>query len=95
MNRYTVLFPFFWRIREGHTTSTVVLNTYHRERVRSDRSDWEFHFFPFFSYGEISAGDHWWKIFYGLAGYERRGRYGLTTLFYVPFQTDGPPLQED
>lgn len=95
-NRYTVLFPFFWRFREGHTTSTLVLNVYHRERTRSDgSSEWEFHFFPFFSYGESSEGGHWWKIFYGLAGYERRGPYGMTTLFYVPFQTDGPPLQSD
>jgi hypothetical protein len=91
-NRYTVLFPFFWRFREGNTTSTLVLNVYHRERVRSDSSEWEFHVFPFFSYGEYSTGGHWWKIFYGLAGYERRGQYGVTTLFYVPFQTDGPPL---
>lgn len=91
-NRYTVVFPFYWRIREGNTTSTLVLNVYHRERVRADSSEWEFHFFPFFSYGESSDGGHWWKIFYGLAGYERRGPYGMTTLFYVPFQTDGPPL---
>ena len=91
-NRYTVAFPFFWRFREGNTTSTLVLNVYHRERVREDSSEWEFHFFPFFSYGESSQGGHWWRIFYGLAGYERRGPYGITTLFYVPFQTDGPPL---
>lgn len=91
-NRYTVVFPFFWRFREGNTTSTLVLNMYHRERVRSESSEWEFHFFPFFSYGESSQGGHWWKIFHGLAGYERRGPYGVTTLFYVPFQTDGPPL---
>lgn len=92
-NRYTVAFPFFWRFREGNTTSTLVLNVYHRERVRQDSSEWEFHIFPFFSYGESSQGGHWWRIFYGLAGYERRGPYGITTLFYVPFQTDGPPLQ--
>lgn len=91
-NRYTVAFPFFWRFREGNTTSTLVLNVYHRERVRADSSEWEFHFAPFFSYGENSQGDHWWRIFFGLAGYERRGAYGITTLFYVPFQTDGPPL---
>ncbi|MBX3272535.1 MAG: hypothetical protein KF729_19910 [Sandaracinaceae bacterium] len=95
-NRYTVLFPFFWRFREGNTTSTLVLNAYHRERTRADgSSEWEFHLFPFFSYGENSEGGHWWKMFYGLAGYERRGQYGVTTLFYVPFQTDGPPLPSD
>jgi hypothetical protein len=87
-----VVFPFFWRFREGNTTSTLVLNMYHRERVRSDSSEWEFNFFPFFSYGESSRGGHWWKIFHGLVGYERRGPHGVTTLFYVPFQTDGPPL---
>ncbi len=91
-NRYTVAFPFFWRFREGNTTSTLVLNVYHRERVRADSSEWEIDIFPFFSYGESSLGGHWWKIFFGLAGYERRGPYGITTLFYVPFQTDGPPL---
>ncbi|MEQ8461393.1 MAG: hypothetical protein RLO52_14110 [Sandaracinaceae bacterium] len=95
-NRYTVLFPFFWRFREGNTTSTLVLNVYHRERTRTDgSSEWEFHVFPFFSYGEYSTGGHWWKIFYGLAGYERRGPYGITTLAYIPFQTDGPTLQPD
>ncbi len=91
-NRTTVLFPFLVRHREGNTTSTLVLNVYHRERVREDSWEWEFHIVPFFAYGENSDRGHWWKIFYGLAGYERRGPYGVTTLFYVPFQTDGPPL---
>lgn len=95
-NRYTVFFPFFWRFREGNTTSTLVLNVYHRERERSDgSSEWEFSIFPFFSYGEYSTGGHWWKLFYGLVGYERRGPYGITTLAYIPFQTDGPPLPSD
>ena len=95
-NRYTVLFPFFWRFREGNTTSTLVMNVYHRERTREDgSSEWEFSIFPFFSYGESSTGGHWWKLFYGLIGYERRGAYGITTLAYIPFQTDGPPLEAD
>lgn len=91
-NRTTVVFPFAVRHREGNTTSTLVLNVYHRERVREDSWEWEFHIVPFFAYGENSDRGHWWKIFYGLAGYERRGPYGVTTLLYIPFQTDGPPL---
>ncbi|MCZ7682140.1 MAG: hypothetical protein M5U28_26450 [Sandaracinaceae bacterium] len=72
-NRTTVVFPFAVRHREGNTTSTLVLNVYHRERVREDSWEWEFHIVPFFAYGENSDRGHWWKIFYGLAGYERRG----------------------
>ncbi|MCC6874330.1 MAG: hypothetical protein IT378_08525 [Sandaracinaceae bacterium] len=89
-NRQTVAFPFFWRFREGTTTSTLFLNLYHRERRRSSSWEWELHIAPFFSYGENSMGGHWWKVFFGLVGYERRGPYGITQLFYATFQTDGP-----
>jgi hypothetical protein len=93
--RYTILFPFFYRVQEGTTTSTVVGPlVYHRERVRSASSDWEFTIFPLFSYGESSNGDHFWRVLFGLFGFERRGPYGLTQLFYATFQTDGPPQEE-
>jgi hypothetical protein len=91
-SRATVILPGFFRFADQDGVSQVVLNTFYREKRVPGGSEWEFHFFPFFSYGENSEGGHWWKILFGLAGYERRGLYGITTLAYIPFQTDGPPL---
>jgi hypothetical protein len=46
-------------------------------------SDWEFHFFPLFSYGQSPTG-HWWNVLYGLAGYTREGATSKMRLVYIP-----------
>ncbi len=89
-NRSTVLFPLFWRFRRGSTVSQLAGNTYYHAWRQGDVSGWEFHFFPLFAYGESGAHDYWWKVLYGLAGYERRGEYARGQVMWVPFQMDGP-----
>ena len=54
-----------------------------RETQVRGGSDWEFHFFPLFSYGESPDG-HWWNVLYGLAGYERRGSMTKLKTLWVP-----------
>ena len=80
-SRATVVFPFVWRFREQSTVSQLVLNTYYHEYRRGGVPGWEFHFFPFFAYGEPRPGDHWWSIFYGARRLPPvrtlRGRTGL------------------
>jgi hypothetical protein len=88
--RATVLFPVFWRFQARASVSELVFNAYwHTSTSRGVRS-WEFHFFPLFSLGGNDVGDHWWKILYGLVGYERAGAYARAQVLWAPFQVDGP-----
>jgi hypothetical protein len=82
-SRSTVGFPIYWRFSEGNTVSQLVLNTYYREKKLRNGLDWEFHFFPLFSYGETPNG-HWWNVLYGLAGYTRSGAATKMRLMYIP-----------
>ncbi|PIE05585.1 MAG: hypothetical protein CSA75_03985, partial [Sorangium cellulosum] len=87
-SRSTVAFPFFWRFDDEKGVSQLLLNTYYSERKMRTGMDWEFHVFPAFSYGETPDG-HWWKIFYGLAGYTRRGEMSKIYAGYIPFVLSG------
>lgn len=84
-SRSTVGFPVYWRFSEGNTVSQVVLNTYYREKKLRNGTDWEFHFFPFFSYGQSPNG-HFWNVLYGLAGYTRSGAAAKMRLMWIPVQ---------
>jgi len=85
-SRQTVVAPIFWRFASRDSVSQLALNTYYHEtRVRSGK-DWEFHFFPLFSYGESPDG-HWWNVLYGLTGYTREGTASKMRLLYIPIKT--------
>ena len=82
-SRTTIGFPVFWRFQEGNTVSQLVLNTYYREKKLRTGLDWEFHVFPFFSYGESPNG-HFWNVLFGLAGYSRSGAATKMRVFWAP-----------
>ncbi len=85
-SRATVVPPIYFRfanVDDGVTQ--VVLNTYYRERPHPTGSDWEFHFFPLFSFGKEPAG-YFWSVLYGLAGYERDGLRRTAKTFWVPIE---------
>lgn len=82
-SRATVVAPAYWRFATQDSVSQLALNTYYRETKVRDGSDWEFHFFPLFSYGESPDG-HWWNILYGLTGYTREGTMAKMRLMYIP-----------
>jgi hypothetical protein len=84
-SRTTIGFPIYWRFAEGNNVTQLALNTFYREKKLREGLDWEFHFFPFFSYGETPNG-HWWNVLYGLAGYTRSGAATRMRLFWIPFQ---------
>lgn len=84
-SRATVGFPLYWRFAEQNTVTQVALNTYYREKKLRSGLDWEFHFFPFFAYGETPQG-HWWNVLYGLAGYTRSGAATKMRLLWIPIQ---------
>lgn len=84
-SRATIGFPIYWRFAEDNTVSQLALNTYYREKKLQNGTDWEFHFFPFFSYGETPNG-HWWKVLYGLAGYSRSGAATTARVLWVPIE---------
>jgi len=81
--RYTVTFPFHARSKVGDRQRDFVLNTMYEKRTDKDRS-WQFHLFPLLARGG-SHQSKWWSLFYGLAGYERRGESRRMTLFWIPF----------
>ncbi|HHH31660.1 MAG TPA: hypothetical protein ENK57_25385 [Polyangiaceae bacterium] len=81
--RATVVFPFVWRFADREGVSQLVGNTYYSEEKVDGGTDWQFHFFPFFSYGESPKG-HWWNVLYGLAGYTREGTFSKMRVGYIP-----------
>ncbi|HVU00191.1 MAG TPA: hypothetical protein VHE30_00515 [Polyangiaceae bacterium] len=87
-SRATVGFPIFWRFAEEDSVSELVGNAYYHERKVAHGLDWQIHLFPVFSYGETPNG-HWWNLFYGLAGYTRRGDFTQIRTFWVPITVSG------
>jgi hypothetical protein len=89
-SRTTVVLPLFWRFADTDGVSQLVGNTFYRERRLSNGLDWEFHFFPAFSYGETPGG-HWWNVLYGLAGYTRDGPMTKMRALWIPIPLSGGP----
>ena len=87
-SRATVAFPFFYRFSDTTSVSQLVGNVFYHDRKLSNGLDWEFHFFPAFSYGETPDG-HWWNILYGLAGYTRKGRMTEMRTLWIPITLSG------
>jgi len=82
--RQTVVFPFYWRFTDQKEIHQLVGNTFYYEEKVKGGSDWQFHFFPLFSYGESPTG-HWWNVLYGMAGYTRDGTMAKMRVAYIPF----------
>jgi len=84
-SRTTIAFPVYYRFADSESVSQLALNTYYHETKVEGGKEWEFHFFPFFSYGESPEG-HWWNILYGLAGYTREGTMSKMRALYIPIK---------
>ena len=85
-DRATVVFPLYWRVSNENAIYQLAGNTYYHEaRAKGGGTEWEFHFFPLFSYGETPGG-HWWNLLYGLAGYTQEGTMSKMRLVYIPFK---------
>lgn len=83
--RQTVIVPAYYRFADDTTVSQLALNTYYHEKQVTGGREWEFHFFPLFSYGESPTG-HWWNVLYGLAGYTRESTAATMRMFYIPIE---------
>lgn len=84
-DRATVVFPLYWRFANQDALYQLVGNTYYHEaRAKGGGKEWEFHFFPLFSYGETPQG-HWWNLLYGMAGYTREGTMSKMRVLYIPW----------
>ena len=88
--RTTIGFPVYWRFADttAGTVTQVAGNTLYREHRVSGGTDWEFHVLPIFSYGENPSG-YWWKVFFGLTGYEHSNDSKRLMLFWTPIQLAG------
>ncbi len=84
-SRVTVVAPLYVRIADDKSVLQVAGNTFYREKQVPGGVDWEFHFFPLFSYGESPVG-HWWNVLYGLAGYTREGTMSKIRTLYIPIK---------
>lgn len=83
-SRSTVFFPLFWRFDKPTLVSQLIGNVYVESSKSRLSKNWEAHIFPLVSFGETQTG-HWWKILYGLIGYERRGPAVQVHAFWIPF----------
>jgi hypothetical protein len=82
-----VVFPFYLRLKRGGRLGHGVLNTYFERSNAPGHSGWQFHFFPLLSFGASQHGQQdgvWWRLLYGLAGYERRGPHRRVHALYLP-----------
>ena len=84
-SRVTVGAPLYFRYADEKSITQVAFNTFYREKKVEGGSDWEFHFFPLFSYGQ-SPTSQWWNLLYGLAGYAHEGTSSRMKLLYVPIK---------
>jgi hypothetical protein len=84
-SRTTIVPPVFFRFADDKSISQIALNTYYREKKVEGGTDWEFHVFPVFSYGQSPTG-HFWNVLYGLAGYSRDGTASKVRALYIPIK---------
>jgi hypothetical protein len=84
-SRTTVILPAVFRFEDDQGVNQLVLNTYYQEKKVKGGREWEFHFFPLFSYGESPQG-HWWNVLYGLAGFTREGTMTKMRALYIPIE---------
>lgn len=82
-SRTTIAFPVFFRFADQQGVSQLALNTYYTEKKVAGGTDWEFHFFPAFSFGGMPNG-HWWNVLYGLVGWTSKGETDKLRLLYIP-----------
>jgi len=89
--RTSVFLPLYVRMERGDTDRHVVLNTMvERSGPKEKRTGYAFHFFPLTAFGKNETS-RFWSLFYGLAGYERRGPYRRITAFWIPFESGPKP----
>jgi hypothetical protein len=89
--RTTIGVPFFWRFAEGRDESVlqIAANTVYIQKRVAGGTDWQFHFAPFFSYGQDPRG-YFWNLFFGMAGYSRHGTETQTRVLWIPFNGGTP-----
>ena len=94
-NRYQVALPFWVNVQEGNTDTELVLTNYyrHREWPNEGRWEWEIHVSGLFDYGVRSENEHWWRVLYGLVGFEHRSDHDRLWLFWMPIDF-GHPVAE-
>ena len=94
-NRYQVALPFWVNVEEGNTDTELVLTNYyrHREWPNEGRWEWEIHVSGLFDYGVSSENEHWWRVLYGLVGFEHRSDHDRLWLFWMPIDF-GHPVAE-
>jgi len=91
-SRTTVAFPIYWRFSDLNNITHVVGNVYYHERKLHAGKEWEIHTFPAFSYGSTPQG-HFFNLFYGFAGYTRRGSETTVRLLWIPIRTGSAPQE--
>ncbi len=81
------VFPLYWHFVRGDRERTVVANTFFEKKKDETGKHWQFHFAPLFALGRGDRG-RWWNVFYGLAGYDQRGKNRRIHAFWIPFDLD-------
>jgi len=84
--RITLFFPLFLRYRKGDSTHSAFLLFYHWKGNVMGQKSWRFSLIPVFGFGHTDPDDYYWKILYGLIGYEKSKENKEISIFWLPIK---------
>jgi hypothetical protein len=82
--RISVFFPLMLRYEKEESVHTAFLLFYHWKGMNMGRKSWKFAMLPAFGFGRTEPDDYYWKILFGLVGYERSEGQKNLYLFWLP-----------
>lgn len=82
--RTSVFFPLFVRFEKPEGTHTDFLLFYHWKGKKNDRKSWKFALLPLLGFGRTEPDDFYWKILFGLLGYEKEEGKKNFYLLWLP-----------
>jgi len=84
--------PLFWRVKDGDSARTGVLNVSMHRGALKGNDFWTFNLFPLVLFGKPPAPDGArWELLHGLVGWRRQGDDRLLKLFWIPIPL--PPAE--
>jgi hypothetical protein len=84
--RISIFFPLFVRLRKLEEVHTDMLLFYHWKGEKNGRKSWKFALLPLFGFGRTEPDDYYWKILFGLVGYEKEEDRKNLYLFWLPIK---------
>jgi len=84
--RISIFFPLFVRFKKLEEVHTDMLLFYHWKGEKNGRKSWKFALLPLFGFGRTEPDDYYWKILFGLVGFEKEEDRKNLYLFWLPIK---------